>query len=72
VSVSGAALSAGPGLLHGEVGSWDELAVVVVGFVVIWAAVKLAGRKPPGNVEVGSDEPIVEESEGAPPVTPRH
>jgi len=54
------------------VGSWDELAVVVVGFVVIWAAVKLAGRKPPGNVEVGSDEPIVEESEGAPPVTPRH
>jgi hypothetical protein len=33
-------------LAHGALGGWDELAVVVVGFVVLWVAVKLAGRKP--------------------------
>jgi hypothetical protein len=33
-------------LAHGELGGWDELVIVVVGFVVLWVAVKLAGRKP--------------------------
>lgn len=58
-------------LLHGEAGSWDELAIVVVGFVVIWLAVKLAGRKPAD----GGDEPTiadasVEEQEALPPAGP--
>jgi hypothetical protein len=51
------------GLVHGDLGSWDELVIVLVGFVVLWVAVKLAGRKPArsesetnGNDEVGLDE----------------
>jgi hypothetical protein len=32
--------------LHGESGGWDELLIALVAFVVLWAAVKLAGRKP--------------------------
>jgi hypothetical protein len=32
--------------LHGEAGGWDELLIAVVAFGVMWAAVKLAGRKP--------------------------
>ena len=34
------------GLLHGEAGGWDELAIAVAAFGVLWLAVKLAGRKP--------------------------
>jgi hypothetical protein len=33
-------------LLHGVAGGWDELAIAVVAFGVLWVAVKLAGRKP--------------------------
>jgi hypothetical protein len=33
-------------LLHGAVGGWDEAAIAVAAFVVLWVAVKLAGRKP--------------------------
>jgi hypothetical protein len=33
-------------LLHGDAGSWDEIAIAVAAFVVLWVAVKLAGRKP--------------------------
>jgi len=32
-------------LLHGDAGSWDEIAIAVAAFVVLWVAVKLAGRK---------------------------
>ena len=31
--------------LHGEAGGWDELAIAVAAFAVLWVAVKLAGRK---------------------------
>jgi hypothetical protein len=33
-------------LLHGAAGGWDEVAIAVAAFVVLWVAVKLAGRKP--------------------------
>jgi hypothetical protein len=33
-------------LLHGELGGWDELIIAAAAFVVLWVAVKLAGRKP--------------------------
>ena len=42
------------GLLHGEAGGWDELAIAVAAFGVLWLAVKLAGRKP-----AAEDEPAV-------------
>ncbi len=32
-------------VLHGAAGGWDELAIAVAGFVVLWIAVKVAGRK---------------------------
>ena len=32
-------------VLHGLAGGWDEVAIAVVAFGVLWAAVKLAGRK---------------------------
>jgi hypothetical protein len=35
--------------LHGETGGWDELAIAVVAFIVLWLAVKLAGRKSAGD-----------------------
>jgi hypothetical protein len=31
--------------IHGVAGGWDELAIAVVAFGVMWVAVKLAGRK---------------------------
>jgi hypothetical protein len=40
-------------LLHGAAGGWDELAIAVAAFVVLWIAVKLAGRKPAGEDEEG-------------------
>lgn len=36
-------------LLHGAAGGWDELAIAVAAFVVLWVAIKLAGRKPAGG-----------------------
>ena len=33
-------------VLHGAAGGWDEVALAVAAFVVLWIAVKLAGRKP--------------------------
>jgi hypothetical protein len=45
-------------LLHGAAGGWDELAIAVAAFVVLWIAVKLAGRKPAGD----DDEDLSAES----------
>ena len=33
-------------LLHGAAGGWDEVAIAVAAFAVLWVAIKLAGRKP--------------------------
>jgi hypothetical protein len=33
-------------LIHGAAGGWDEIAIAAVALLVLWAAVKLAGRKP--------------------------
>jgi len=38
-------------VLHGAVGGWDELAIAVAAFVVLWIAVKVAGRKPANDDE---------------------
>ncbi len=38
-------------LLHGAVGGWDEVAIAVAAFVVLWIAVKVAGRKPANDDE---------------------
>jgi hypothetical protein len=32
-------------LLHGVAGGWDEVAIAVAAFAVLWVAIKLAGRK---------------------------
>jgi hypothetical protein len=32
-------------VLHGAAGGWDELAIAVAAFAVLWVAFKLAGRK---------------------------
>jgi hypothetical protein len=50
-------------LLHGAVGGWDEVAVAVAAFAVLWVAVKLAGRKPASDDED-------EEEESAPDALP--
>jgi len=56
-------------LLHGALGGWDELAIAVGAFAVLWIAVKLAGRKPAGEAdadeddEPGSDLPAASEAE---------
>jgi hypothetical protein len=47
-----------PLLLHGEAGGWDELIIAVVAIGILWAAVKLAGRKP-----VDDEAPPEEETE---------
>ena len=55
-------------LLHGEAGGWDELLIAVVAFVVLWIAVKLAGRKPAAEDE---DEALVDtDAEPQDPVPP--
>ena len=38
-------------VLHGAAGGWDELAIAVAAFVVLWIAVKVAGRKPADDEE---------------------
>jgi hypothetical protein len=60
-------------LAHGDLGSWDELVIVLVGFVVLWVAVKLAGRKPaaPESEGDGDRDATQEEQESAPPVAPQ-
>ncbi len=40
-------------VLHGSVGGWDEVAIAVAAFVVLWIAVKVAGRKPADDEEDG-------------------
>jgi hypothetical protein len=45
-------------LLNGATGGWDELAIAVVALGVLWLAVKLAGRKRPGE----DDEAALDES----------
>jgi hypothetical protein len=42
-------------LLHGDTGSWDEIAIAVAAFVVLWVAVKLAGRKSSDDDEAADD-----------------
>jgi len=46
-------------LLHGDAGSWDEIAIAVAAFVVLWVAVKLAGRKS-GDDDDDEDELVGE------------
>lgn len=62
-------------LLHGETGGWDELLIAVAAFVVLWVAVKLAGRKSAdGEAEdekAASVEAAGEASDAAPPTTAR-
>jgi hypothetical protein len=49
-------------LLHGAAGGWDELAIAVAAFAVLWVAVKLAGRKPASDDDdVASREPVADE-----------
>ena len=43
-------------LFHGAYGGWDELAIAVVAFGVLWVAVKLAGRKSAGGDDDADDE----------------
>jgi hypothetical protein len=45
------------GFLHGEAGGWDELAIAVAAFGVLWLAVKLAGRKSGTHDEAEADNP---------------
>ena len=50
-------------LLHGAVGGWDEVAIAVAAFVVLWVAVKVAGRKPAGEHDDHDEEsltPLIE------------
>jgi hypothetical protein len=47
--------------LHGENGALDELAIAVAAFVVLWVAVKLAGRKPAEVGEEDEDAPTMDE-----------
>jgi divalent metal cation (Fe/Co/Zn/Cd) transporter len=62
-------------LAHGALGGWDELAVVVIGFVVLWVAVKLAGRKPATTDDAAPPDDLaeatVEEPETVPSAAPR-
>jgi hypothetical protein len=43
-------------LLHGDVGGWDEVAIAVAAFAVLWLAIKLAGRKPASDEEGGDED----------------
>jgi hypothetical protein len=59
-------------LLHGEAGGWDELAIAVVAFGVMWIAVKLAGRKPVAEDEDADEAAVANDVAGEPqdPVPP--
>ena len=52
-------------LLHGAAGGLDELAIAAVAIVVLWVAIKLAGRKPAS----GDEEVHVDEEEASSQVT---
>jgi flagellar biosynthesis/type III secretory pathway M-ring protein FliF/YscJ len=54
-------------LLHGAVGGFDELAIAVVAFAVLWIAVKLAGRKS-ANDEDDEDDKDHHDEQAAPKV----
>jgi hypothetical protein len=67
--------------IHGVAGGWDELAIAVVAFGVMWVAVKLAGRKAHDDDEddeKDDDEqaaalaadPAQEHKDPVPPATP--
>jgi hypothetical protein len=53
-------------LAHGGLGGWDELVIVAVGFVVLWVAVKLAGRKPATGEEADEAEAADDTEPAAP------
>lgn len=48
-------------VLHGVAGGWDELAIAVAAFVVLWVAVKIAGRKPAAEDE--NEQPTTDTAE---------
>ncbi|MBV9601922.1 MAG: hypothetical protein JOZ87_34395 [Chloroflexi bacterium] len=48
-------------MLHGAVGGWDEVAIAVAAFVVLWVAVKLAGRKP-ANEDADPDDEVTSDA----------
>jgi hypothetical protein len=51
-------------LFHGVAGGWDELAIALVAFGVLWVAVKLAGRKSAGDDDEAEDEAEAEPAAG--------
>jgi hypothetical protein len=54
-------------LLHGAAGGLDELIIAAVALVVLWVAVKLAGRKPASDDqgdEIAFGEGVAEAEEG--------
>ena len=54
-------------LLNGAAGGWDELAIAVVAVVVLWVAVRLAGRKSAGEDDnAGLDEIAVDDKQKDP------
>jgi len=54
-------------LLNGAAGAWDELAIALVAFGVLWVAVKLVGRKTAAEDDnVGLDEIAVDEKQKDP------
>jgi len=55
-------------VLHGVAGGWDEAAIAVAAFVVLWIAVKVAGRKPANDDEDADEElPTASEAEAEQP-----
>ena len=57
-------------LLHGDAGSWDEIAIAVAAFVVLWVAVKLAGRKPSDDEAEDDDLGVTEAEAETQPIEP--
>lgn len=67
--------------IHGVAGGWDELAIALVAFGVMWVAVKLAGRKAqdddededeaaPEGLPLAADPVHEERQDPVPPATP--
>jgi hypothetical protein len=52
-------------LLHGAAGGWDEVAIAVAAFVVLWVAIKLAGRKPASDEDDDDLEAEADDAESA-------
>ena len=61
-------------VLHGALGGWDEFAIAIAAFVVLWVAVKLAGRKPASDDDedelTTDDVPSTPQSPQSPPPRP--